>query len=69
MIPKVFRPLFKVKPPQKSTKAPIIYINGEHFVPITKTPVKPVVVDGVTYIPVHTAPEYANKSAPVLPTK
>lgn len=40
-----------MKPPSPPTKA--ILINGKSYAPITQTPVKPVVVEGVKFIPVQ----------------
>ena len=72
VIPKVYRAVFKpVKKvaAKKSSVNTVIRINGEHYVPIKNKTVKPIVVEGVTYIPVHTAPESANKSSAIVPKK
>ena len=69
VIPKVFRPMFKNKVPApvvpKST--PVIAINGEHYIPITNETVKHITFDGVTYIPVHKAPETLQINKTIAP--
>jgi hypothetical protein len=45
----------------------VIRINGQHYVPIKNKTVKPIVVEGVTYIPVHAAPESAHKGSAIVP--
>jgi len=72
-IPKVYRNTFSPtkklsKPLVKPPKA-VISINGEHFVPITNLKVKPVVIEGRTYIPVKSAPTSFNRTKVVTPTK
>ena len=66
-IPRVFRPLFK--PVLKAAPKPIIKINDEHYIPVTGKAAKPIVVEGKTYIPVIRAPESANVSKAISPTK
>ena len=65
VIPKDDRKIFN---PFTAPKV-IININGNHYVPITDKTVKPVVVDGKTYIPVKVAPESANKTNAIVPKK
>ena len=69
VIPKVhiavFKPVKKVV--EKKTIKSIIKINGEHYIPIKIKNVKNIVVNGVTYIPVHTAPTNANKKSAIVP--
>lgn len=72
-IPKVYRNTFiptkkPLKPIVKPPKA-VININGEHFAPITSLKIKPVVIEGRTYIPVEHAPESFNRTNVVNPTK
>jgi hypothetical protein len=40
-----------VKPPSPPTKA--ILINGKFYAPMPQTPVKPIVVEGVKFIPLQ----------------
>ena len=66
----MFRPLFKSKPAPlkpKAHSAPVISINGNHYVPLANKTVKPVVIDGKTYIPVKAAPSTANKTNAIAP--
>ena len=61
-VPKVYRQVFtiNVKPLKPTPPKPItrvIKVNGDFYVPITKKAVKPIVVDGVKYVPVKSAPE------------
>lgn len=69
VVPKVYRAVFKPtkKVVPKKTSKTIIKINGEHYTPIKKKSVKPIVVNGITYIPVHTAPNNANKKSAIVP--
>jgi hypothetical protein len=72
-IPKVYRNTFipTKKPSKPIVKPPkaVININGEHFAPITSPKIKPVVIEGRTYIPVEYAPESFNRTNVVNPTK
>lgn len=45
-----------VKKP-KTFVTPVVKINNVNYIPITKQPVKKVVVEGVTYVPVKLAPK------------
>ena len=47
----------------------VIKINGGHYIPITHKNVKPIVVEGISYIPVLKAPESVNKSAAIASNK
>ena len=47
----------------------MIRINGQHYVPIHNETVKPIVLEGITYIPVHAASESDNKSSAINPKK
>ena len=70
VIPKVYRAIFKnkVRPANITRKiTTVISINGNHFVPITNKTVKPIVLEGVTYLPVHKAPYYLNVKKPISP--
>jgi hypothetical protein len=69
VIPKVYRAVFKPakKIVEKKTIKSIIKINGEHYIPIKIKTAKNIVVNGVTYIPVHTAPTNANKKSAIVP--
>jgi hypothetical protein len=70
VIPKVHRAIFrnKVKPANVTRKiTTVISINGNHFVPITNKTVKPIHLDGVTYLPVHKAPYYLDVKKPISP--
>ena len=74
VIPKVYRSVFKTKPapkvatPNKPTH--VISVNGNHFVPITNQTVKPIKIDGKTYIPVFKAPvDKVSSLKPITPTK
>jgi hypothetical protein len=72
VIPKVHRAVFKpvkIVAAKKSSVNTVIRINGEDFIPIKNKTVKPIVVEGATYIPVQTAPESANKSSAIVPNK
>lgn len=51
------------------TTNPVIKVNNEHFIPIQNKTLKPVVVEGVTYVPVKKAPENVITSTPILPNK
>jgi hypothetical protein len=68
VIPKVHRAIFrnKVKPANVTRKiTTVISINGNHFIPITNKTVKPIHLDGVTYLPVHKAPYYLDVKKPI----
>jgi hypothetical protein len=69
VIPKVHRAVFKPtkKVVTKKTSKTIIKINGDYYTPITKKTFKPLVVNGITYIPVHTAPNNVNKISAIVP--
>jgi len=70
VIPKINRAVFKTElkvPAKKPFVKAVIKINGEHFVPIKNKTVKPIVINGVTYIPVQTAPSHLNKSSAIKP--
>ena len=70
VVPKVYKPLFKFKVlPYKKPVVPTttIRINDEHYVPITNQTVKPVVIKGVKYIPVHSAPDTLEINHPITP--
>jgi len=70
VIPKVYRSAFKPAKkaaPKKSSVKTVIRINGEHFIPIKNKTIKPIIVEGVTYIPVHTAPESAHDASAIVP--
>jgi hypothetical protein len=61
VIPKVHRKIFK---PVKKVSPPVIKINGKFYIPEKKN-AKPIVVEGRTYIPVHTAPSHLNTSSSI----
>ena len=70
VVPKVYKPLFKFKVlPYKKPVVPTttIRINGEHYIPITNQTVKPVVIKGIKYIPVHSAPDTLEIHHPIIP--
>lgn len=73
VVPKVYKAVFayKVKLPAKkaSKPTPIIKINDKHFVPVTDKSVKPIEVNGKTFIPVKIAPEHLNVSKAIVPKK
>jgi hypothetical protein len=43
----------------------VIKVNDEVYIPVTSKNIKPITVDGTSYIPVKKAPEYVNKSKAV----
>jgi hypothetical protein len=51
------------------TTNPVIKVNNELFIPIQNKTLKPVVVEGVTYVPVKKAPQNVITSTPILPNK
>jgi len=42
-------------------------VNGGHFVPIKGENVKPIVIEGKTYIPVHAAPKNIDTTKAIVP--
>lgn len=71
VVPKVYAPLFKfkVQPLKPAAPKPItrtIKINGNFYTPITNRTVKPIEVDGVHYVPVHSAPVDAVIRKPII---
>lgn len=75
MIPVVFRKAFKLEPepskptPQTECKEPVyIRVNGDVYAPIYNKTVKSLVVEGIIYIPVYTAPKSTDASSALIPT-
>jgi len=75
VIPVVFRKAFKLEPepskptPQTECKEPVyIRVNGDVYAPIYNKTVKSLVVEGITYIPVYTAPKSTDTSSALIPT-
>lgn len=67
MIPKVYRPIFNHRViSAKKQSTPVIQINGQHYVPIKNQNVKPLIVDGISYIPVHSAPKSLDVKKPII---
>lgn len=78
VVPKVFKPVFCYKVPlpapkgttPKGTTPPkVIAINGNNFIPVTDKTIKPIVVEGKTFVPVKKAPENVNVSKVIEPKK
>lgn len=69
VIPKVYKPIFsfKVKPVKGAAPTKVISINGEHYIPIVNQTIKPIIVEGKQYIPVHKAPETLDVQHPIQP--
>jgi hypothetical protein len=55
-----------VKKP-KTFVTPVVKINNVNYIPITKQPVKKVVVEGVTYVPVKLAPKKVDNTRVITP--
>jgi len=71
IVPKLHTAVFRNKvAPVNSTRkiTTVITVNGNNFVPINNRTVKPVTLDGVTYLPVHKAPVYVDVKKPLIPT-
>jgi len=67
VIPKVYRAVFNYKvTPIKKSSTPVIKINGANFVPIRGHNVKPIIVEGVSYIPVHPVPKHVDTSNSIV---
>ncbi len=67
VIPRTFRPIFRKKDVEKKKPKSIIKVNGQHYIPIEKDSIKPIVVNGNTYIPVHSTPKYIDKKSVIVP--
>jgi hypothetical protein len=48
-------PIFKPEKKHVASPNPVIKINGLHYVPVKVANIKPIVIDGVTFIPVRKA--------------
>jgi len=59
---------YKVTPIKKAD-SPVIQVNGGHFVPIKGEKVKPIIIEGKTYIPVHSAPKNIDTTKAIVPLK
>lgn len=68
VVPKAYKPIFVNKPVKVNNHTlhnTVIKINGGNYVPITGKTYKPVVVSGVTYIPVKAATKAHNVSSAI----
>ena len=67
VIPKVYRRVFNYKVTSiKKSNTPVIKINGGHYVPVRGKNIKPITVEGITYIPVHPAPKHIDTSKAIV---
>ena len=66
VVPKVYRPIFKTVVKSKPPTI-VIKVNGKVYAPLTHITVKPVTIDGITYIPVHKTNDTKNVNTTIVP--
>jgi len=68
-VPKSMIPIFKPVKKQVASPNPVIKINGLHYVPVKAVNFKPIVIDGVTFIPVKKASQKQIGSSTLISPK